>query len=79
MDAVLDWGIQVVLWFQGLGTWLVAPMKLFSFLGNEEFFLLLAPVLYWCIDSQAGMRVGLLLMLSGCTNTIIKIFFYQHF
>jgi membrane-associated phospholipid phosphatase len=77
MDAVLDWGIQVVLWFQGLGTWLVAPMKLFSFLGNEEFFLLLAPVLYWCIDSQAGMRVGLLLMLSGCTNTIIKIFFYQ--
>jgi membrane-associated phospholipid phosphatase len=77
MDAVLGWGIQFVLWFQGLGAWLINPMKLFTFLGNEEFFLLLAPALYWCINSQAGIRVGLLLMLSGCTNTIIKLLFHQ--
>lgn len=77
MEAILDLGIKIVLFFQGLGTWLVVPMQLLSLLGNEEFFLLLAPALYWCIDSQAGLRVGLLLMISGCTNTFLKLPFHQ--
>jgi membrane-associated phospholipid phosphatase len=77
MAMILELGIQIVLFFQGLGVWLAGPMKLLSLLGNEEFFLLLAPALYWCIDSQAGLRVGLLLMISGCTNTFFKILFHQ--
>lgn len=77
MDIVHEIGIQIVLFLQGLGTWLAAPMNLLSFLGNEEFFLLLAPALYWCIDSQVGLRMGLLLMISGCTNTFFKLLFFQ--
>jgi membrane-associated phospholipid phosphatase len=77
MDVVSNWGIQIVLWFQSLGTWLVIPMKFFTFLGTEEFYLLLAPLLYWCIDSQSGLRLGILLMLSGSTFSVLKIFFHQ--
>ena len=77
MDIVNEIGIQIVLFFQGLGTWLIWPMKLFSFFGNEEFFLLLAPALYWCIDSQAGLRVGLLLMISGSVNSFFKLIFFR--
>lgn len=77
METLLDIGIQIVLFFQGLGTWLIVPMQLLSTLGNEEFYLLLAPALIWCINSQAGLRVGLLLMISGCTNTILKLPFHQ--
>jgi membrane-associated phospholipid phosphatase len=77
MDIVHEIGIQIVLFFQGLGTWLIMPMKLLSFLGKEEFFLLLAPALYWCIDSQAGLRVGLLLMISGSVNSFFKLLFFR--
>lgn len=77
MESILDLGIKIVLFFQGLGAWLAGAMKLLSFLGQEEFYLLLAPALYWCIDSHAGLRVGLILMISGCTNTVFKLIFHQ--
>jgi membrane-associated phospholipid phosphatase len=77
MDIVNEIGIQIVLFFQGLGTWLVVPMRLLSFLGNEEFFLLLAPALYWCINSRAGLRVGLLLMINASVNSIFKLIFFR--
>jgi membrane-associated phospholipid phosphatase len=77
MDIVHEIGIQIVLFFQGLGSWLATPMNLFSFLGNEEFFLLLAPALYWCINSQVGLRVGLLLMVSASVNSIFKLLFFR--
>ncbi len=70
---IWDWGIQTIMWLQGLGSWLVAPMKAFSFLGNEEFFLMVAPAIYWCVDAALGLRIGLFLMLSAGTNTIIKL------
>lgn len=77
MDIAHEIGIQIVLFFQGLGSWLATPMNLLSFLGNEEFFLLLAPALYWCIDSQVGLRIGLLLMISGSFNAFFKLLFFQ--
>jgi hypothetical protein len=33
-------------------------MDAFSYLGNEYSFLLLLPVLYWCIKAGIGLRVG---------------------
>lgn len=77
MHPILEWGVSLVLALQNMGTWLVGPMKAFTFLGNEEFFLLIAPILVWCLDSAIGVRMGLLLMLSGCLNTLIKISLLQ--
>jgi len=50
----IDAEIKIVLILQSLGDWLTSPMKFFSFLGSESFYLLVAPVLYWCIDSASG-------------------------
>ncbi len=48
MTAILDFGVRLVALLQGLGGWLVTPMKLFSFLGTEDFFMVVLPVIYWC-------------------------------
>jgi membrane-associated phospholipid phosphatase len=73
----LDSGIEIVLFFQGLGAWLSLPMQFFSFLGSEQFFLLIAPAIYWCINSQIGLRLGIFLSLSAGLNTIFKLLFHS--
>ena len=47
-------------------------MKGFSFLGNESFFLVLFPFLYWCLDSRLGLRLAVVYFLSGFLNFELK-------
>lgn len=69
-------GLDVILYLQSWGDWLVAPMQWFTFLGNEEFFLLIMPILYWCLDAVLGLRVSLVLLLSASLNVILKLGFH---
>ncbi len=76
MEAIWNNGITFIVWFQGLGSWLLTPMLFFSFLGSEEFILLLLPVLYWCVDANLGLRMALIVLFSGGTNEILKLSFH---
>jgi membrane-associated phospholipid phosphatase len=76
MNGILDFGIQVVVFVQSPGGWLLTPMKLFSLLGTEVFYLLVAPALYWCVSTDAGLRIGLYLMISGGINDAFKVAFH---
>ena len=76
MEDLLNSGIPMILAFQSLGEWLLVPMKLFSFLGTEDFYILVIPVLYWSIDSALALRVGVVMLLSSSTNTIFKFAFH---
>ncbi|MBN2146784.1 MAG: phosphatase PAP2 family protein [Anaerolineales bacterium] len=73
MDNLFEAGVQIIIWLQNLGTWLVAPMKAFSMLGNEEFYLLVAPALIWCLDTGIGLRAGMFLMVNNSINMAIKL------
>jgi membrane-associated phospholipid phosphatase len=73
MELILEYGIIIVLYFQGLGDWIIPIMQLVTFLGNETFYLLVAPVLLWCIQAELGLRLGIYLMISGGINTILKL------
>jgi membrane-associated phospholipid phosphatase len=73
MDELHTLEVAVNLFLQSLGGWLTAPMKFFSFFGMEEFYLLLMPILYWCIDAALGLRVGVMLLLTQFTNTFFKL------
>jgi membrane-associated phospholipid phosphatase len=75
MDAIWDWGISLIMFFQSLGTWLEGPMKFFSFLGQEEFYLIVAPSIYWCLDTTIGIRLALWLVISGNLNMGLKLLF----
>lgn len=76
MAPILDFGVRVVIWLQSLGTWLEAPMKLFSFLGTEDFFMVALPVIYWCYDTTLGLQVGVILMVSNSINCFLKVAFH---
>jgi len=69
--SALNW----VIWIQGLGSWLESPMRFFTFLGSEEFFLLVLPALYWSVDAALGVRVGLILLFSSWLNGLFKLVF----
>ncbi|GAB4580339.1 MAG: phosphatase PAP2 family protein [Anaerolineales bacterium] len=76
-ESVLNWGIQIILSLQSLGDALVGPMNLFTFLGNEDFYLLLFPFLYWCVECQLGIRMGVYLVLSIGMNELLKVGFHD--
>jgi len=67
----LNWVVA----FQSLGDWLILPMRFFSYLGTEEFYILIMPILYWCIDASLGLRVGVIMLFSSGLNFDLKLFF----
>jgi membrane-associated phospholipid phosphatase len=76
MEAIWNNGIAFIVWFQGLGAWLIAPMKFFSSLGSAEFYLFLLPLLYWCVDTNLGLRIGVIALFSSGSNEILKLSFH---
>jgi membrane-associated phospholipid phosphatase len=76
MDALYQTGIDWIVFLQTAG-WLEAPMRFFTFLGTTEFFFLVLPVVYWCIDAGLGMRIAFILLLSNRLNEIAKLALLQ--
>ncbi|MBN1486273.1 MAG: phosphatase PAP2 family protein [Anaerolineae bacterium] len=64
MENILDWGIQIVLWFQQFSPTLDFPFKAITFLGEETFLLVFLPLFYWCIDRALGARLGVLFLVA---------------
>lgn len=67
---------KINLFFQQLGEWLFLPMRFFSFLGDEIFYLFVMPAIFWCYDSRFGLQIGLLLMLSNGFSATFKFLFH---
>ena len=70
-------GVDLILKIQNLGDWLEAPMRFFTFLGTENFFMLILPILYWCVDTSLGLRMGVVLLLSSGSSEIVKLIFHN--
>jgi membrane-associated phospholipid phosphatase len=77
MHGLLEWGYDVILWLQQFSPTLDAPFKAITTLGAEQAFLLLLPLVFWCVDKRRGARLGLLLMLSTYLNYLLKGLFAQ--
>ena len=76
MDAIIEFGISFITTFQSMGTWLESPMKFFSFLGSENFFLIFLPLLYWSINAAVGIRVGFILFVGATFTELFKMSFH---
>ena len=76
MDMLYILGIAIVLWLQSLGMWLLGPMIFFTNLGYEQFYMLVAPLLFWNINPSLGLRAGVGLMISNGIIDILKISFH---
>lgn len=73
MEALFPFEIAIILFLQNLGSALAEVSRLISTLGYEEFYMLVMPSLYWCLDSALGLRMAVLLLLSNGLNCILKV------
>ena len=73
MEDYYNIGVNITLWVQNFGEWFVPLMSSLSFLGTVEFYLFIAPALYWCVSSSLGLRLGILLLISVGINNAVKV------
>ncbi|MDY7039844.1 MAG: phosphatase PAP2 family protein [Chloroflexota bacterium] len=65
--------IELNVWLQSFSSpFLDSFFRAITFLGNEEIFLILPPLLYWCLDKRLGTRLTILFMLSAYLNQDLK-------
>lgn len=78
MPDLLPWGLDLILAIQRFhGPALDGLFRAISFLGEEEFYLVLLPFLLWCVDFRLGARLAVLFLLSSYFNTGLKDLFCQ--
>jgi membrane-associated phospholipid phosphatase len=71
--SFLPWGIEVILWAQSWSTPFVDRLFHFAaFLGDEEFFLLLLPLVYWGFSKKMGRWLAYGVLLSTYLNSFVK-------
>jgi membrane-associated phospholipid phosphatase len=52
--------------------WLTALFEALTAMGNQEFYLLLIPFLFWCVDWAVGARLTMVYLLSVWINASLK-------
>jgi len=77
MQPVWNWGIMIILWLQHFSPALDLPFKGLSFLGTEDFLMLLLPLVLWCIDRRTGLRLSILFLFSTYVGALAKVVFNQ--
>lgn len=75
VERLLDGGVDLIRSFQELGEGLVPLMRFLTFLGEEEFYVLVFPLLYWSLDRALGLRMGIVLLVSNGLNAVLKLTF----
>jgi len=76
MEATWQWGLDFIRTVQLVhGPVLDAIFKAVTFLGEEEFFILLLPLVIWCVDFAGGVRLGFAFLLSPYVNAVLKDWF----
>ena len=76
LQSLTPWGTDVILWAQSLssGGW-DGLFTFLTFLGYEEFYLILLPFVYWCLDKGIGASLGYVSLLSVWVNSVLKYLF----
>ena len=78
VEAILQWGLSLIVAMQQVhGPALDNFFRAITFMGEEEFYLLLLPMLFWCVDFGLGARLAIIFMLSLWLNIGLKDLFHQ--
>jgi membrane-associated phospholipid phosphatase len=78
MEAIWQWGINLIISIQQIhGPLLDNIFRGITFTGEEQFYLVLFPLILWCIDYSFGAVLTIFFLLSNSLNIILKDLF-QH-
>lgn len=72
MDQLYDLGLAISAWLQTTFPQAEGLMGVISFMGSEEFFLLILPVFYWNIDKRLAKQLGYLFLMAVLVLYAIK-------
>jgi membrane-associated phospholipid phosphatase len=73
MEAIWQWGINLIMAIQQVHG--PGPDSIFrgiTFLGEEQFYLLLLPLILWCFDYSFGAVLAVFFLLSSSINVLLK-------
>jgi membrane-associated phospholipid phosphatase len=72
MEPIFTFGLEVTRWLQGSFPQLVGFFKLISALGEENFYLIGLPLIYWCLDKKLGKNLVYIFLLTDNVNVLVK-------
>ena len=73
MEAIWQWGIEFIRIVQLMrGPALDSLFKAITFLGDQEFFLILMPLIFWNVKLKTGLRFGVVFLLAVYVNVLLK-------
>lgn len=78
METLWQWGIGLIVAVQQIhGPALDSFFRAVTFMGEQEFYLLLLPPLLWCVDFRLGARLAVIFLLSTYVTVGLKDLFQQ--
>ncbi|HSM70857.1 MAG TPA: phosphatase PAP2 family protein, partial [Anaerolineales bacterium] len=77
MDAIYQFGIDLINSIQTLSPQLDGLMDIGSTIGLPEFFLVLIPFIYWNIDRRVGIRAMFVMFYFDFINASLKVLFHE--
>ncbi|WP_374687067.1 phosphatase PAP2 family protein [Promineifilum sp.] len=77
MDELYQLSLALTTWLQESYPGLLGIMRIVSAMGEELFFLLVLPAVYWSLDKRLGRQLGYIFLLSVTVNNIAKNAFRQ--
>jgi membrane-associated phospholipid phosphatase len=73
MDGLVQWGLEIVRWIQTFrNPAFDAFFQTINFLGEEDFYVLALPLIFWCLRKALGIRLGAVLLFSMYLNQSLK-------
>jgi len=71
--SLIPWGTKAILWVQSFSNpFLNGLLTAATFLGEEEFYLVFLPLIYWCLNKRIGIRLAYAFLLSTYLNFFLK-------
>jgi membrane-associated phospholipid phosphatase len=72
-EGMYEWGMAVIRAFQAAGNPAVTVIaRALTLFGEPIVFIVLMPVILWCVDEKRGFRLALTVFLSNATNVALK-------
>jgi membrane-associated phospholipid phosphatase len=76
LESLVPWGTEALVTIQATSSeWLITLFALISALGSETFYVVLLPLVYWCVNRRMGVGLGCLSLSSAWLNSLIKYVF----
>ncbi len=76
LTSLIPWGTDVILWVQSFRhPFFDALFQMATFLGEEAFYLVLLPFIYWCLNKEVGVGLAYIFIFSNYLNSVIKLTF----